>query len=78
MPLDDSMPAAEARLKELSNARTDAQQMLQKRINNGKDPPKYDVNQKVWLDARNPREEPSNKSTLKEARSKMLRTFHYY
>ena len=27
--------------------------MLQKRIKNGKDPPKYDVNQKVWLDARN-------------------------
>ena len=53
MPLDDSTPAAEARLKQLSNARTDAQQMLQKRINNGKDPPKYDVNQKVWLDARN-------------------------
>jgi Chromo (CHRromatin Organisation MOdifier) domain/Integrase p58, C-terminal domain len=53
MPLDDSTPTTEARLRELSNARMDVQQMLQKRINNRKDPPKYDVNQKVWLDVRN-------------------------
>ena len=53
MPLDDSTPTAEARLKELSRARSDAQQLLEKRSKNNKEPRTLQVNQKVWLDARN-------------------------
>ena len=53
MPLDDSTPTVEARLKELSRACSDAQQSLEKRSKNNKEPRTLQVNQKVWLDARN-------------------------
>jgi hypothetical protein len=53
MPLDDSTPTAEARLKELSRARSDAQLMLEKHTKSNRELRTLQVNQKVWLDARN-------------------------
>ena len=66
MPLDDSTPTVEARLKELSRARSDAQQLLEKHSKNNKEPRTLQVNQKVWLDARNLKANvPSKKLALR-------------
>jgi hypothetical protein len=53
MPLDDSTPTAEARLKELSRVRSDAQLMLEKRTKSNRELRTLQVNQKVWLDTCN-------------------------
>ena len=53
IPLDDSTPSAHSRLSDLQKARSDAQQALSKRIKSPKDPPAFQINQKVWLDSRN-------------------------
>jgi hypothetical protein len=53
MPLDDSTPTVEARLKQLSKAHSDAQQMLDKCMKNKAQPRMFQVNDKVWLDACN-------------------------
>ena len=53
MPLDDSTPSAHSRLSDLQKACTDAQQALLKRIKPPKDPPVFQIDQKVWLDSRN-------------------------
>jgi len=53
MPLDDSTPAAHIRLSELSKARSDAQNTLNKRISHSRTPRELRINQKVWLDGRN-------------------------
>ena len=54
MPLDDSTPTAEARLEELSRARSDAQLMLEKCTKSNRELHTLQVNQKVWLDALSP------------------------
>ena len=53
MPLNDSIPTAQARISELSKARSDAQHTLEKRIKFTKAPRELHINQKVWLEARN-------------------------
>ena len=53
IPLDDSIPSAHSRLSDLEKAQSDAHRTLQKRIKSPKDPPVFQVNQKVWLDSRN-------------------------
>ena len=53
MPLDDSTPSAHSRPSDLQKARTDTQQALLKHIKSPKDPPAFQINQKVWLDSRN-------------------------
>ena len=53
IPLDDSTPSAHSRLSDLDKARSDAHSALQKRIRPSKDPPAFQINQKVWLDSRN-------------------------
>jgi len=59
---DDSIPAASDRLDELSKARSDAQKSLEKRIKPDFSPRSFQINDKVWLDARNLRAKvPSKK-----------------
>jgi hypothetical protein len=53
IPLDDSTPSAHSRLLELSKARSDAQDTLEKRHKTIREPRQLQVNQKVWLEARN-------------------------
>ncbi len=53
MPLDDSVPSAQNRLLELTKARSDAQQSLEHRTKHPRIPRTLEVNQQVWLDARN-------------------------
>ena len=53
IPLDDSTPTAHSRLLELSRARSDAQDALNKRVTHSRTPKEYQINQKVWLDGRN-------------------------
>jgi hypothetical protein len=53
MPLDDSPPSAHSRLSDLQKARADAQQALLRRIKPPKDPPAFQINQKICLDSRN-------------------------
>src|SRR5258708_34679988 len=59
---DDSIPAASDRLDELSKARSDAQKSLEKHIKSDFSPRSFQINDKVWLDARNLRAKvPSKK-----------------
>ena len=51
--LDDSVPSAQNRLLELAKARIDAQKSLNHRIKNPRNHRTLEVNQQVWLDARN-------------------------
>jgi hypothetical protein len=53
MPLDDSTPSAQDRLMELTKARADAQKSLDHRKKHTRSPRTLEVNQQVWLDARN-------------------------
>jgi hypothetical protein len=50
---DDSIPSAHQRLLELSEARSDAQKSLQKRIKPITPPRSFVTGNKVWLDSRN-------------------------
>jgi hypothetical protein len=52
-PLDDSVPSAQNRLLELTKACIDAQKSLDHRIKNPRNHRTLEVNQQVWLDARN-------------------------
>ncbi len=59
---DDSIPAASDRLDELSKAQSDAQKSLEKHIKPDFSPRSFQINDKVWLDARNLRAKvPSKK-----------------
>ena len=50
---DDSVPAAQERLKQLQESRSDAQKALQRRIKPLTLPRSFVIGDKVWLDARN-------------------------
>src|SRR5882757_6974177 len=50
---EDSVPAAQERLKQLQESRSDAQKALQKRIKPMRLTKSFDPGDKVWLDARN-------------------------
>jgi hypothetical protein len=52
-PLDDSVPSAQDRIKELAIARIDAQKSLEHRMPPMQRLRTLEVNQQVWLDARN-------------------------
>ena len=62
IPLDDTSPAAHSRISDLQKARSDAHETLLKHRKIPKEPPKFQINQKVWLDSRNlPVNVPSKK-----------------
>ena len=50
---EDSIPAAQERLKQLQESRSDAQKALQKRIKPINPPRTYVAGDKIWLEARN-------------------------
>jgi hypothetical protein len=50
---DDSVPAAQERLKQVQESRSDAQKALQRRIKPLNLPRSFVIGDKVWLDARN-------------------------
>src|SRR6267154_1997392 len=59
---EDSVPAAQERLKQLQESRSDAQKALQKRIKPLRLTKSFNPGDKVWLDARNLRiKAPSRK-----------------
>src|SRR5258708_33614614 len=59
---DDSIPATSDRLNELSKARSDAQESLEKHIKPDFSPRSFKNNDKIWLDARKRRAKvPSKK-----------------
>ena len=63
---EDSVPAAQERLKQLQESRSDAQKALQKRIKPLQLTKSFDPGDKVWLDARNLRiKAPSRKLSPK-------------
>ena len=61
-PLSDTVSSAQQRIMELTKARSNAQQSLQKHITHVREPRTLEPNQQVWLDARNLRiKAPSKK-----------------
>ena len=53
MPLSDTIPLAQQRIMELTKARSNAQQSLQRHITYAREPRTLEPNQQVWLDAQN-------------------------